>query len=303
MIKSSRIVTDYVLIVAGSLFMAFSITCIFDTMSIVPGGISGIAIIVKDITRNINVMGEEGIPLWITNLTINIPLFILSGHVRGRRFLFRTFVSTAIVTVALGILPDVKFLPEDDLLNTIIGGTLMGAGLGLVFSAQATTGGTDLCAMLLNQKFRHLSIPYLLALVDGIIVLLGAVTFGIEKAMYSTIAIIIATKVADIITDGPRHSKMAYIISDFGDDIADRIFNNLDRGVTGIHIMGMYTKKDKTMLMCVLSKKEMVVLKELVADIDSNAFLIVSDVNEALGEGFLSHSENLIVKKKQKNKA
>lgn len=278
---------EYFFILVGAFLMAYAIKAIFNTMNMVTGGVSGIAIIVKHLTRNINILGEHGVPLWLTNTIVNIPLFIFAYKYKGKRFIKRTVITTSAVTVFLGVIPNLTILPKDNLLNTIVGGALMGTGLGLVFARGSTTGGTDLLAALINLKIRHLSIPNLLLLIDSIIIVLGSLVFGLEKAMYSTIAIYLSTTISDNIIEGPKHSKMAYIISDKAKEISDEIIKILERGVTGISIVGMYTRDEKNMLMCVVSKKEIVTLKEIVVDYDENAFVIVSDVREALGEGFI----------------
>ena len=282
------LVYEYICIIIGSFLMAFAVKAIFDAMNIITGGVTGIAIIVKDLTRNINILGDRGVPLWATNILINIPLFVCAGYIKGRKMFVRSLVSTIFVSIFLGIIPSIHVLPSDNLLNAIVGGLIMGIGLGLVFISSATTGGTDLLAAMINVKIRHLSVPVILLCVDSVIVAAGAFTFGIEKALYSGVAIYVSTRITEAIMDGPLKSKMAYIISDYNKNISKDIMSKLDRGMTSVDVVGVYTNRDKTMLICVVGKKEIVRLKEIVKEYDSNAFVIISDVVEALGEGFIN---------------
>lgn len=284
-----RAYREYFSIVCGSLLVAVAINSIFEMLSIVIGGVTGIAIIIKELTRNRITMWEDGVPLWLSNLVINIPLFIFAGYKIGKKFLLRTISSTLLVSLFLGIVPQATFLPKDTFLNVIIGAVIMGVGIGMIFSASATTGGTDLLAVLAQKKHPHVSPAILMGLIDAVIVVAGAGLFGLEKAVYAVIAIYIVSKTADNIVDGLKHAKMAYIISNDTSTIAGQILEQLDRGVTSLQIKGMYTEKEKNMLLCVVSKKELLLLKNIVSACDEHAFVIVSDVREALGEGFLNH--------------
>lgn len=165
----------------------------------------------------------------------------------------------------------------------------MGAGLGLIFASYASSGGTDLMATLINRKIRYISIPKIMAIIDGIIVIAGAFVFGVEKGIYAIIAIYIVTKVSDTIMEGPNRAKQIYIISDKYDEIGNYILENINRGVTYIQSRGAYTKKEKNMIMCVVSSKEMVKIKQNLYRIDENAICFVGDIREAFGEGFTKY--------------
>lgn len=274
-------------ILLGTGLMATAVNCVFEPMQLVTGGVTGIGIIVKELTRNI--IGEEGIPLWITNLLCNIPLFVFAYYILGKRFLRRGILSAIVFTVYLGVIPVTQLPTQDMLLNSVLGAVLMGLGLGLVFAVGSTTGGMDLLAVLLQRRFRYLTEAQILAVVDGAIVIAGGIIFGLENALYALVAIFIVTRVSDGIMNGLKFSKVGYVISDQAEAISQRIMLELERGITGIDITGMHTGVQKNMLMCVVSRKEIVELKEIVFEIDPKAFVIVTDANETVGEGFLNY--------------
>lgn len=280
-------IKNSVILIAGTGLMAASVNCVFEPMQLVTGGVTGLGIILKETTRSI--VGGEGIPIWVTNLVCNIPLFIVANYTLGKRFLKRGLISTIIFTVFLGVIPITDLPTQDRLLNTILGAVLMGLGLGLVFAVGSTTGGMDLLAVLLQRRFRHLSEAQILAVVDGGIVVVGALIFGLEHALYALVAIFVVTRVSDGIMNGLKFAKVGYVISDKAPEISRRFMKEADRGVTGIEVIGMHTGKRRTMLMCAVSRKEIVELKEIVFEIDPHAFVIITNASEAVGEGFTNY--------------
>lgn len=273
---------DILFIVVGTLLMAISVNTIYEPMDMVTGGVSGLAIVIKYFTK---------IPIWLINAIINIPLFIIALKVKGKNFISKTLFATICFTIALYIIPSFNIQNEDIFLASITGGVIGGTGLGLVFLTSASTGGTDLMSSIIQHYFKHYSIAQILAILDGGIVLLGAIIFGINKAVYAIIAVYITSKIMDNILEGLKFAKLAYIISDEYETIAKVIMENMDRGVTGIKSVGMYSKSNKQMLFCVVSKKEIAKLKEVVSKIDNKAFLIISDVREVMGEGFIEYRQ------------
>ena len=151
----------------------------------------------------------------------------------------------------------------------------------------ATTGGTDLLCMLIHEKKKYYSVPRLLSIVDGIVVLMGVFVFGINRALYAVIAVYITSKVSDGMLEGMKFAKMTYIISDYAKEIADEILQKIGRGVTGLNAEGMYSNSEKKMLLCVVGKKEIVEVIQIINQIDPKAFVIVSDIREVMGEGFI----------------
>ncbi len=268
---------DYVLIFLGSMLMGFAIKNIYDPANMVTGGVSGLAIIFKDLWN---------VPLWITNTMLNVPLFLAALGVMGWKFIKRTLFATIMLSVSLYIIPEAAFMQNDIFLSALFGGIISGVGTGLVFLTQSTTGGTDMLAALIQKRMKHYTIAQIMQILDGLIVLVGATVFGIRAALYALIAIFCVAKISDGLIEGLKFSKQAYIISDSYQEIADSIMAEMSRGVTGLPARGMYSDSEKNMLFCVVSKKEIVQLRELVARFDSKAFVIVSDVREVFGEGF-----------------
>ena len=275
---------DYLMIIVGTALMAVAVNSVFDLCGMVTGGFSGIAILVKEWTEDV-VPG--GIPLWVTNMSMNIPLFFIGMKIGGFGFVKKALIGEVCLSFWLAVLPAFDIAGNDLLLAAVYGGVIQGVGIGLVFLGRGTTGGTDMMAALLQLKLRHYSIAQIMQFIDGAVVLVGMYVFGVQKALYAIIAVFLITKVTDGMIEGLKFSKQAYIITSKPEEISTQIMRNLDRGVTGIRGKGMYSGQDKLLLYCVVGRKEIVALKELVDEIDPEAFVIVSDVREVLGEGFI----------------
>ena len=275
---------DIVKILVGSALLAIGLDLFFAPSDIVTGGVTGIGIIIQDLTEK--AMGK-GIPLSVSNLLINIPLLILAWIVKGKRFIAKTAVATFALSFFLYVFESFTYTSGDMMINTIFGAALSGLGLGLVFSAEATTGGTDLIAAVIQHFNKHLSVATLLMVVDGIVVLAGVIVFGIDKTLYAIIGVYLTSLISDRVVDGFHYSKAIYIISDHSDEIAAEIMRQIDRGVTGFFGQGMYTKKDKKILLCTASAKESVHIRQIAHTIDKSAFMIVTDAREVFGEGFV----------------
>lgn len=277
---------DLILMIAGTGLMALAIQCIYDPAGMVVGGFSGIAIVVKQMTAE---KLPGGIPLWLTNLLLNVPVFLMALKIKGKRFVGRTAVATVLLSFWLYILPMWNLTQGDYMLSAIYGGAISGVGIGLVLLGKATTGGTDMVASLIQHYLRHYTVVQIMLLLDGAIVLFGVAIFGIQSALYAVVAIFITSKLSDALMEGLKYTKAVFIISDKADDVAKALMQELNRGVTGIHASGMYSGEQKNMLYCVVSKKEIVELKDLVIRLDRGAFVIVTDAREVLGEGFLEY--------------
>lgn len=283
---------QYLLILVGTGILGFGIQCLYDPVSLVTGGFSGLAIVVKYVTAaplaDCGIaMFAEGIPLWLTNIVLNIPVFLVAYFVLGRRFIGKTLFGTVMLSVWLYVIPIFDFAQEDMLLAAVFGGVFSGAGIGLVLRANATTGGTDMVAAIFQKKFfRHYNVAQIMQVVDGLVVIIGLAIFGIKPTLYAIIAIFVTTQTSDVILEGFKFSRAVYIISNKHEEISEQILEQLDRGITGINAKGMYTGDNKCMLYCVVAKKQIPQIKEIVGEIDADAFVIVSDVREVLGEGF-----------------
>lgn len=275
------------MLIVGTAFVAISIQCIYDPISLVTGGFSGLAIVIKAVTESFI---PGGIPLWLTNIALNIPVFLVAFKVKGKRFIGRTLVGAFLLSAWLYILPPLDLTQGDYILAAVFGGVICGIGMGLILLAKATTGGTDMVATIIQHYVRHYSIVQILQILDAMVVLCGLYVFGLRAALYAIVAIFITTKVSDTLMEGFKFSKAAFIITDRYELVAKRILQELDRGVTGLLAKGMYSGADKCVLYCVVSQKEIVQVKEIVAETDPEAFVIVSDAREVLGEGFLEYS-------------
>lgn len=273
---------DAILMVVGTGLMALAIQCIYDPVGLVTGGFTGVAIIAKYVTKG-------AVPLWLTNLVLNVPLFLLAALIKGKKFVARTAVATVLLSAWLYVIPLWNLAEGDYVLSAIFGGVICGVGMGMVLLARATTGGTDMLAALIQHKLRHYTIMQIICVIDGIIVAVGIYSFGVKAALYAIVAIYVTSKVSDTLMEGMKYSKAVFIVSDRYKEISDAIMTQMDRGVTGLDAVGMYSGDEKCMLYCVVSKKEIVVLKEIILKIDNNAFVIVTDAREVVGEGFLEY--------------
>lgn len=285
--KKSNI-RDYLMLLAGTGLMAVSIQCIYDPIGFVTGGFTGLAIIVKALTENFL---SQGIPIWLTNIILNIPVFLIAFRMKGKSFIGKTLVGTFSLSAWLYVIPPIDLTQGDYILAAVFGGFIGGIGIGLVLLAKATTGGTDMVATLIQQKMRHYSVVQIMQILDGAIVLCGLYVFGLRAALYAMVAIFITTKVSDALMEGLNFSKAAYIVTDHHELVAKRIMEELERGVTGLMAKGMYSGEEKCMLYCVVSQKEIVRVKEIAAETDPYAFVIVSDAREVFGEGFQEHPQ------------
>lgn len=275
---------DYLMILAGTALIAFAVASIYDSVGLVTGGFSGLSIIVKRLTESLI---PGGIPLAVTNLVLNVPFFLIAIRLKGIRYIIKTLFATGMLSVWLSVLPVIPLAQGDLLLSALYGGVLMGVGIGMVFAAQATTGGTDLIAAIIQHFWKQYSIADIMQVIDALIVLAGASMFGIQMALYAMIAIYLVSKVSDGLIEGLKFSKAAFIITEKPRELSEALMREVDRGVTGIPARGMYSGDEKNMLFCVVARKEIVRLKEVALEVDPAAFVIVTDAREVLGKGFI----------------
>lgn len=276
---------DYLLIFFGTLFMALALNIFFEPNNIVIGGATGVAVIIKYLTRNIV---DGGLSLGLLNLFINVPLFLVAFKMLGVRFVGKTVVATLMLSFNLELTSGCRAFYGDFIIISVFGGVLTGVGLALIFRARATTGGSDLAASLIHHKLKQYTISVILLLIDVIIIGCGYFIFGFSSTMYAVISVFVTSKVIDAVLEGVSFAKATYIISDRYQEICDTIFKELDRGVTAIYGKGMYSGDDKNILLCIVSQKEVFKLKEVAKKVDTNAFIMVADVREVLGDGFYS---------------
>ncbi|SJZ42740.1 YitT family protein [Selenihalanaerobacter shriftii] len=273
---------DYIGITIGSILTAMGLVMFLVPNKIAAGGVSGIATVLHYLFDS---------PVGMTMLAINVPLFITGVKILGVTLGVRTLYGILTLSLATDYLtPFLPSLTSDPLLAAIYGGALSGAGLGIVFKFKGTTGGTDLVARLINHFFGF-SVGRGLLMIDFLVITFAAIVFNAELALYALIALLITSKTIDLIQEGFSISKGTFIISDEGERIREEIMQRLERGVTVLKGKGGFTEADKEVLLCVISRSEVARLKSLVNDIDQDAFVIITDVHEVLGEGF---NENLV---------
>lgn len=298
-VKQKKIITnikDYTYILLGCILTALAIDIFLVPFKIAPGGLTGIATVVFHLTD-----GRFSIGLVI--LVINIPLFLIGIKHIGGNFFVKTIISTLLLSFFIDLFEPhtnrfvEKYLLDISNINStanlmlycIFGGAITGIGLGIVFRAGATTGGTDLAARILHKFLPKFSVGQILLFVDGVVVVFAAIAFqSVLLGLYAIVTIYITSKVIDAVLEGINYAKAVYIISDYSDEIAKRILNEVNRGVTGLDGTGMYTHSEKKVLMSVLERSQIPKVKKLVKEIDPNAFIVVSDVREVFGEGFSS---------------
>lgn len=292
--KVLSILKSYLLITFGAGITALAIDIFLVPYRIAPGGLSGLATVIYYLTNG-------KLSIGVTMLAINVPLFLMGYKFIGRKFFIRTLYGTILLSVIIDssekyignvaqkLLLDgtLSSTTPDILLYSIIGGFLSGVGLGIVLKMDGTTGGTELAAKLLNKLFRGLTIGQMLLAIDAVIILFAIITFNsILIGLYSLVSLFITTKVIDAIVEGVDYARAIFIISEKQDEISRRLLVELDRGVTELKGRGVYSGKDKNVLLCVAARTQVQQLKEIVHEIDKNAFMILTDVREVLGEGF-----------------
>lgn len=267
---------DYLQIVLGTFLMALSFAIFFLPRDIAPGGITGLATIIAS--------------FWATNVgllsfMINLPLFAAGWKVVSLRFAIRSFLAMTLLSVFIDILPHVD-ISGDMMLASVFGGIVEGVGLGLVVRGGATTGGTDMAAQMVHRHWPFLSIGMLIMLLDGMVVCIAGWRFGLPAALWALITVAVTSFTTDMVVKGFNTAMQFLIISSASDRITSRIHNELGRGCTRILAKGTFSKQDVGVLLCVVSRVEVFRLRQLIAEEDEHAFVTISDVQKAMGEGF-----------------
>ncbi len=297
-----RVVKDYLLMTIGALIMSLGLLWFLDPYKASAGGVSGISIIIRNTT---------GIPLGISMLALNIPLFFVGIKVLGRRFGIRTFYGFTMFSIMVDVIDKVVYdillnkepyllsdpsnvhiLQDlDPLLAAIFGGAMLGAGLGLVFRAQGSTGGSDIIAQI-AVKYRFLTAGQAFMIFDFLVITAAGIAFGnIGYALIGFVALFVSSKTVDVIVEGLGNTKGLYVISDEWDGIRIRILKEINRGVTVLHGQGGYTGEEKEVLFCVVTRRSIYKVREIVKQEDPEAFMVISDLHEVYGFGFKPQKE------------
>lgn len=286
--------TKWVLTVAFSaVIFALGFDLFLETSDINCGGVSGIAMIVKELLGKETVFGLSTIALF--TFLINIPLFFGGYRKIGKRFFFGSLLGVVLCSAFMDLFyPLEAFFMEinDRLLSAVVGGVMLGLSLGISFYIGASTGGSDIAARLLKLKFRDLPIGKLTLVVDVVVIVLTGVVYkNIVNAIYSAVTLYVSSVTIDAVVYRFDYSKIAIIISDKHEQIARAIDENLKRGVTFLHARGYYRSYDKFVILCAVKRHQVAELQKLVVSIDKNAFVIIHEAHQVLGDGFHKYSD------------
>ena len=275
--KYLQFIKEYIIVALACVVMAFNINYFFVGNKLAEGGVSGLSLIIHYLS-NIDVS--------YLYFALNIPLIILAYIFLGKNFLLKTLFATFILSVFLKVFASFSEPLDDILLAAIFGGAINGIAIGIVFYAGGSTGGIDIIAKIIN-KYTGIPISRILLTTDFIVLSIVAVIFGKVIFMYTLISLVISSKMIDIIQVGIYSAKGITIITTKEDEIRKRIMEDTGRGITLIDAKGGYTQKEVGMLYCVVGQYQLIKVKTIVKEVDPSAFMIVADVHEVIGNGFL----------------
>ena len=273
---------NFLIEVAGTVFgafvMAVSVAFFLLPNELSSGGFSGIATILYYKLK---------IPMGITIASLNVPLFFMAGYKIGKDFFLKSVIGTISLSGFIDILDKFQPLTNDKILASVYGGILTGMGTAIILKFHASTGGSDLLSIIIKRFNNRIQMGTMIVIIDIIIVLLNVIFLGkIEIGLYSAITIYLMGIMIDIVFEGIFFSKLIFIISDKTESISDEIEKRVGRGITGIYGKGMYTGKDKLILMCAVGRRDVERIKVLIKSIDKDAFVVVTNSREVLGNGF-----------------
>jgi len=272
---------SYAQILIGCLIAGAAYPLFMTPNRIAPGGITGIATILNHLFRW---------PVGTVSLILNIPLFVIGYRSMGKIFAFRSLLATVFFSVFIDILP-LKPMTTDPLLGTLYGGVMLGIGLGLIMRGGATTGGTDMIARMVHKRFQFISVGSILFAIDFAVVTAAGFLIGTTEALYALINIFLTAKVMDVVIIGFSSNKACFVISDRWQAISDRVLKDMGRGVTQLIARGAYTGTERPTLLCVISRSEIMTFKRILREEDENAFVIIVEAHEAIGDGFTALSD------------
>ncbi len=283
--KALQIALMIIQTMVGACVYAMGIAWFFRPVSMVSGGITGISMVINLLTD---------LPVGVMIMVINIPIFIIALKKYGLQFMLTSLVGMVSSAVAIDLLSMAKVVvTTDPLLAAIYGGVITGLGCGIVYSAGATQGGTDVLSKLLRERLPYINFGTFILAIDAVIVAVYALVFKkYDTAMYTVIAVFIATKVIDTVLYGFSQSKLCHIISEYSDDIKTAIVGSLHRGVTVLSGKGAYSGQPKQILLCVVKRQQIVEIKRIVKSIDKSAFVIITDTRDVFGNGFANISSD-----------
>lgn len=280
--EARQLIRDYLLLTLGALITASAFALFLLPNDIAPGGVTGIATVLSSLT---------GMNVGLLSFLINLPLFAVGWRRVGWRFAARSFIAMMLLSLFIDGLP-VHDLAGDMMLASLFGGVIMGVGLGMVVRSGATTGGTDMAAMIVHEHWNFLTVPMVLFAIDTVVVIIAAMAFGLQAGLFALVSLFTSTKAMDAIIKGFNTAMQFLIISTKQEEIVSRIHSEVERGCTRLEATGTYEGRKNGALLCVVSRMEAAKLKKIVSEVDPRAFVTVCDVHEALGEGFTyKHTE------------
>ena len=273
-----KIILESLETIVGSFIMAAGTSLFLLPNQLSSGGVAGVATILYYLLK---------IPMGTAILAINIPLFAFSAYKIGKGFLVKSLIGTISFSIFVDMLDKIQPITEDRFLACIYGGVIIGLGTAVILKANSSTGGSDLVSYLAKIYKPELRSSNVIIIIDIVIVVLNVIFFReIEIGLYSAIAIYLMGKMIDIIFEGIYFTKLIFIISDKNEKIAKEIGENLKRGTTGLIGKGMYTNKDKLVLMCATARGDVAKVKDIARKIDSKSFIIITNSREVVGQGF-----------------
>lgn len=281
LLKSKTFILDVILIFIGCIIASLGVNLFLTHAKLLSGGATGVALIFQYLT---------GVQAGIVVFIINLPLFLISYKQLSKSFTLYSAIGMVSLSLALIITKPLSALikVDDILLYCIYGGVLCGAGYGLVFLRNGSTGGTDIITMLIRKKYSSFEIGKLGFILNCIIVIVGAIIFGIPKALYTLLSIFVQGVVLDRVLRGLNSRKLMLIITNESQSIINFVIKDMHRGVTSIPIEGEYTHKKAKMLYCIVTTREMLSLKNEIYAVDPMAFITIMDTSEVKGKGFKS---------------
>ena len=281
---------EIVLIIVGCAFYSIGIALFLDPNGLTPAGVAGIAIVINHLFELY--LGISNLGTGAIIALVNIPIMILGIWKFGFKFFFSTIAATLISSWFIDLLAaNIAPLTTEPLLASIIGGASMSLGIGIVFKAGATTGGSDVLIRALRTNFKHIKTGELYWIIDGIVILITVAVFkNIDILLYAVITLTVDAFVLDLVLYGSDSATMVYIMSDAEKSIRERILKELEVGVTLMKAEGAYTGKKRDVLLCVVKKQTFGKVKDIVKDEDPAAFMIVTKATEIFGEGFKDHN-------------
>ena len=280
--RSLKWLADIPLIILGAVIYSAGINCFTAPNDIAPGGVSGLATV-------ISYLSDHRVTIGLVFGIINIPL-VIAGFIRlGKALMLRTVLAVAVTTICTDFFSTLFPTYEGDrIIAAVFGGVLMGAGLGIVYYRDGTTGGTDIINKIIQKAKPHLSLGFIMMMTDAVVVMVSILAFGnLESGLYAIIAIFVSSRLMDYILYGGREGKAVLVFSENAEEIGQAIINNISRGATYLKGEGVYTGKDKNVICCAVHKNEYAKLKRIVKEYDPNAFIITATADEVLGNGFI----------------